>query len=109
MFSVLAYASTIKWIVPGSILLGSAPNFFFLWLTWRAITLMLPRKVYVAGDDFLYSLYQRLVLYFFEHGTGVEVRLARELFSLRDNKTYHCSLRYIFMEMLSIPFNRRKM
>ena len=34
---------------------------------------MLPSWVYQAGDDFLYSMYQRMVLFFFEHCTALKV------------------------------------
>ncbi|XP_069947471.1 1-acyl-sn-glycerol-3-phosphate acyltransferase epsilon isoform X4 [Cherax quadricarinatus] len=58
----------------GSVMMiGVAPEYLGVWLAWRGITLVLPNWVYQWGDDKLYSLYQRLVLFFFETCTRTEV------------------------------------
>ena len=38
------------------------------------LSALLPRRFYTYGDDRLYSLYQRLILYFFNTYTAVDVR-----------------------------------
>lgn len=58
----------------GSVMMvGVAPEYLGVWLVWRGVSLALPPWVYQWGDDKLYSLYQRLVLFFFETCTRVEV------------------------------------
>lgn len=58
----------------GSVMMvGVAPEYLGVWLVWRGMSLALPPWVYQWGDDKLYSLYQRLVLFFFETCTRVEV------------------------------------
>ena len=37
------------------------------------LTALLPFKVFRAGDDAAYGLYQKLVLFFYENYTGLEV------------------------------------
>lgn len=58
----------------GSVMMvGVAPEYLGVWLVWRGMSLALPPWLYQWGDDKLYSLYQRLVLFFFETCTRVEV------------------------------------
>ncbi|KAB7495736.1 1-acyl-sn-glycerol-3-phosphate acyltransferase epsilon [Armadillidium nasatum] len=67
---------------------GMAPEYFALWAVWRGVSLFMPSWVYQWGDDKLYSLYQRLVLFFFETCTRVEVVLygdAEEAFKKKEN------------------------
>ena len=73
MFTLLYHLQALKWILPAVFMLGSAPTYLLIWCGWRTFTVILPTNVYIKGDDFLYSLYQKLVLFFFENYTGVEV------------------------------------
>ena len=61
------------WIIAVWFLLGTSPVYYILWLIWKCATLAFPRWVYEFGDDFLYSLYQRTVLFFCQYCSGVEV------------------------------------
>ncbi|KAK3786168.1 hypothetical protein RRG08_026884 [Elysia crispata] len=54
-------------------MIGAAPAYITIWAGWRAISAVLPRWVYVKGDDFLFSTYHRNLLFFFETLTGVEL------------------------------------
>ncbi|ROT66163.1 hypothetical protein C7M84_015834 [Penaeus vannamei] len=56
-------------------MIGVAPEYLAIWLVWRGASLVLPSWIYQWGDDKLYSLYQRLVLFFFETCTNLEVVL----------------------------------
>jgi len=58
----------VRIVIPTIVLFGSAPTFFTLWFLLRLITLIcfLPHQVYRRYDDYLYSLYQQSVLFFFE-------------------------------------------
>ena len=66
-FGILRYA------ISTSIMVGAAPEYYAVWLTWRILSIPLPSWLYQKVDDMLYSTYQRLVLLFFEHGTGLKV------------------------------------
>jgi len=61
------------WIIAVWCMLGTGPVYYAVWLIWKCATLALPRWVYELGDDFLYSLYQRMVLFFCQYCSGVEV------------------------------------
>jgi len=61
------------WIFAVSYLLGTAPVYFAVWFIWKCVSLAFPRSVYESGDDFLYSLYQKTVLFFCQNCSGVEV------------------------------------
>jgi len=61
------------WIIAVWCLLGTGPVYFAVWFIWKCVSLALPRWVYESGDDFLYSLYQKMVLFFCQSGSGVEV------------------------------------
>lgn len=78
--------SNLRWAVPASVMLGSAPTYWGIWGGWRTVTIILPRRVYEIGDDFLYSLYQKLVLFFFENLSGVEVILSGDVDCLHGKK-----------------------
>ncbi|KAF2365380.1 Acyltransferase C-terminal domain [Trinorchestia longiramus] len=67
------FSGLIRYGFGCAMLLGITPQYLAVWLVWRGITLPLPAWVYQWGDDHMYSLYQRLVLFFFETCTGVEV------------------------------------
>ena len=73
MFSIWCYLDAMRTAVPAVILLGSAPNFWLIWCGWRGLTAVMPNKVYQVGDDFLYSMYQRMVVFFLENFSGVDV------------------------------------
>ena len=60
-------------------LFGTAPSFFVLWGSWRFLSIFLTDRWYQIGDDFLYSLYQRLVLFFYQHFAKIKVRLQHNL------------------------------
>jgi hypothetical protein len=65
--------SHLLWGISITLLLGIAPVFYWLWIVLRLVTAAFHRTVYEAADDFLYSLYQKLVLFFFENCSGIEV------------------------------------
>ncbi|XP_045133553.1 1-acyl-sn-glycerol-3-phosphate acyltransferase epsilon-like isoform X2 [Portunus trituberculatus] len=63
----------VRYALGSVMMVGVAPEYLGVWLVWRGMSLALPPWVYQWGDDKLYSLYQRLVLFFFETCTRVEV------------------------------------
>ena len=74
MLNLPFYLLSLRWTVSTAFMLGTAPNYFMLWMLWRVATLPLPGRVYEIGDDFLYGLYQKMILFFFEHSNNLEVR-----------------------------------
>jgi len=61
------------WIFAVLCLLGTSPVYFAVWFIWKCVTLALPRRQYELGDEFLYALYQKMVLFFCQYCSGVEV------------------------------------
>jgi lysophosphatidate acyltransferase len=43
-----------------------------VWLAWRVVSLPLPARVYERGDELFYTLYQSMIVFFFENVSGVE-------------------------------------
>ncbi|CAL4118161.1 unnamed protein product, partial [Meganyctiphanes norvegica] len=62
-----------RYVVGSAFMIGVAPEYLGVWLIWRGASIALPGWMYQWGDDKLYSLYQRLILFFFETCTRVEV------------------------------------
>jgi len=73
MITLLYHVQSLRWIVPAAFMLGTAPVYCAVWGCCRVLTSVLPSRVFKVADDTMYSLYQRLVLFFFEYCTGVEV------------------------------------
>ncbi|XP_042214620.1 1-acyl-sn-glycerol-3-phosphate acyltransferase epsilon-like isoform X2 [Homarus americanus] len=71
--NINALKSYIMYALGSVMMIGAAPEYLGVWLMWRGATLVLPNWVYQWGDDKLYSLYQRLVLFFFETCTRTQV------------------------------------
>ena len=73
MLTLLVLLQNLRWMVPTTLMMGAAPGYLTAWAAWRAMSLCLPNWVYVKGDDFLFTTYQRHVLFCFETLTGVQV------------------------------------
>lgn len=73
MLSILVHAQSVRWLFPAAAMLSAAPIHITVWTAVRLLTLPLPRRVYRALDDSLYSTYQRYVLFFMRCYTGAEV------------------------------------
>lgn len=73
MLSILIHAQSVRWLFPAAAMLSAAPIHITVWTAVRLLTLPLPRRVYRALDDSLYSTYQRYVLFFMRCYTGAEV------------------------------------
>lgn len=72
------------------------------------VSSLLPRRFYVYGDDRLYSLYQRLILYFFHTYTAVDVELYGDVSCLHGPKenaificNHQCTVDWIIADMLA--------
>ncbi|XP_037076032.1 1-acyl-sn-glycerol-3-phosphate acyltransferase epsilon-like [Pollicipes pollicipes] len=81
----------IRYAISTGIMVGAAPEYFAIWMGWRLISVPLPAWLYQKVDDMLYSTYQRLVLLFFEHATGLEIFFygdADDIFKKNENVLY---------------------
>lgn len=95
-------------LVPALCLFGAAPTFFVIWFFLRVSSLIfLPAKVYRRYDDHLYSLYQRSVLFFFEHWMQIKVcqNSICESFVFSNNFPLK---RFIFTEIRTQSSRRKK-
>ncbi|XP_076067635.1 1-acyl-sn-glycerol-3-phosphate acyltransferase epsilon-like isoform X2 [Oratosquilla oratoria] len=77
----------IRYAFGSVFLLGVSPEYLAIWLGWRGMSLFLPSWMYQWGDDKLYSLYQRLVVFFFEHCTGLEVIMYGDVDALKKRES----------------------
>ena len=74
MLSIIYHINTLRYAVPTAIMMGCAPPFWTMAADWHVLSYLLPERWYRAVDDKIWGTYQRLIEFFFEHYTGVEVR-----------------------------------
>lgn len=77
LLSLVLHTYSMRYLLPGVLLLGSAPTYLLAWTLWRLLSALLPARLYQRVDDRLYCVYQNMVLFFFENYTGVQVRRGR--------------------------------
>lgn len=109
MMSVVVNLQHFKWIVPGFVIVGTAPCYLAVWGAWRLLSAALPYRIYQQGDDTLWAIYQRLVLFFFETYSGTEVHLYGDvdsLFKKKENVIYisnhQSTVDWIVINMLAV-------
>jgi lysophosphatidate acyltransferase len=74
MFVTLCHVvSALGWVPSATFMFACAPQCFLVWLAWRVVSLPLPARVYERGDELFYTLYQSMIVFFFENVSGVEV------------------------------------
>ena len=73
MLTLMFHLRSMRWVASAGFMLGTAPTYYAVWGTWRIASALLPTRVYEYGDEFLWATYQRLILFFFENCSGVEV------------------------------------
>lgn len=73
MLTALCYMQSLRFAIPEAMMLGVAPQYLTVWMSWRLLSSVFPRRVYERGDEFLYDMYQSLICFFFETYTGAEV------------------------------------
>lgn len=98
LLSLVVHTYSLRYWFPATIMLGTAPAYLLSWGVWRLLSSVIPARMYHRLDDRLYSVYQSMVLYFFENYTGVEVR---------DLSTTNCNIKYIsFCYLNDKKYNR---
>uniref|UniRef100_A0A8C2BU31 Uncharacterized protein n=1 Tax=Cyprinus carpio TaxID=7962 RepID=A0A8C2BU31_CYPCA len=75
LLSLVVHTYSLRYWLPAAVMLGTAPAYLLSWSAWRLLSTMLPSRLYHTVDDCVYSVYQSMVLFFFENYTGVEVSM----------------------------------
>ncbi|XP_026520908.1 1-acyl-sn-glycerol-3-phosphate acyltransferase epsilon [Notechis scutatus] len=110
LLSLLLHTYSLRYVLPAAVMLGTAPTYILAWGAWRLLSTLLPARFYHKVDDRLYTIYQSMVLFFFEHYTGVQVRQggSREKRYKIKAKTpacsYHCKSKFKSIESC-LPFS----
>nr|KAF6459961.1 1-acylglycerol-3-phosphate O-acyltransferase 5 [Molossus molossus] len=88
LLSLVLHMYSMRSVLPAAVLLGTAPTYVLVWGAWRLLSALLPARFYQAVDDRLYCMYQSMVLFFFEHYTGVQILLYGDLPKNKENVIY---------------------
>ncbi|XP_032070934.1 1-acyl-sn-glycerol-3-phosphate acyltransferase epsilon-like [Thamnophis elegans] len=88
LLSALLHVYSLRYVLPAAVMLGTAPTYILAWGAWRLLSALLPARFYPRVDDRLYTLYQSMVLFFFENYTGVQVILYGDLPKSKENVVY---------------------
>ncbi|XP_032876571.1 1-acyl-sn-glycerol-3-phosphate acyltransferase epsilon isoform X1 [Amblyraja radiata] len=106
LLSLVVHTHSLRYWLPAALMLGTAPAYLLGWAAWRLLALLLPRRLYHPVDDCLYTVYQSVVLFFFENYTGVQVVIYGTLPSKKENVIYlsnhQCTVDWIIADMLAI-------
>ncbi|KAM4770671.1 1-acyl-sn-glycerol-3-phosphate acyltransferase epsilon [Rhinophrynus dorsalis] len=108
LLSAVLHTYSLRYMLPAALMLGSAPTYLLAWGCWRALSTVLPERLYRTGDDRLYTLYQSMVLFFFQHYTGVQVIIYGDL-PKKENIIYlsnhQCTVDWIVADMMAVQQN----
>ncbi|XP_056148414.1 1-acyl-sn-glycerol-3-phosphate acyltransferase epsilon [Lampris incognitus] len=106
LLSLIVHTYSLRYWLPATVMLGTAPAYLLSWGVWRFLSTLLPARVYHNVDDQLYSIYQSMVLFFFEKYTGVEIVVYGEIPKKKENVVYlsnhQCTADWIIADMLAI-------
>ncbi|XP_035029047.1 1-acyl-sn-glycerol-3-phosphate acyltransferase epsilon [Hippoglossus stenolepis] len=106
LLSLVVHTHSLRYWFPATIMLGTAPAYLLSWGVWRLLSTVLPARVYHRVDDRLYSIYQSMVLFFFENYTGVEIVIYGDIPKNKENVIYlsnhQCTADWIIADMLAI-------
>ncbi|KAL8172775.1 UNVERIFIED_CONTAM: 1-acyl-sn-glycerol-3-phosphate acyltransferase epsilon [Gekko kuhli] len=72
LLSLVLHTYSMRYVLPAAVMMGTAPTYILAWGAWRLLSALLPARVYHQVDDRLYTLYQSMVLFFFENYTGIQ-------------------------------------
>lgn len=94
LLSLVVHTYSLRYWLPATIMLGTAPAYLLSWGVWRLLSTVVPARLYHKLDDRLYCVYQSTVLFFFENYTGVEVSDLSSLHYL-----YACFLHFYILNI----------
>ncbi|XP_072181465.1 1-acyl-sn-glycerol-3-phosphate acyltransferase epsilon-like [Diadema setosum] len=108
MFTVILHLNSLRYVVPAAMMMGCAPTYLRAYFGCHALSYVLPVRWYRAVEDTVWATYQRLVEFFFEHYSGVEVILygeAEDCLSKKENVVYvsnhQTTLDWVVTDMLA--------
>ncbi|XP_023684830.1 1-acyl-sn-glycerol-3-phosphate acyltransferase epsilon [Paramormyrops kingsleyae] len=106
LLSLVVHTYSLRYWLPAAVMLGTAPAYLLTWSACRLLSALLPARVYHHLDDGIYSVYQSMVLFFFENYTGVEVIIYGDIPKTKENVIYlsnhQCTVDWIIADMLAI-------
>ncbi|XP_018604748.2 1-acyl-sn-glycerol-3-phosphate acyltransferase epsilon [Scleropages formosus] len=109
LLSLVVHTYSLRYWFPAAVMLGTAPAYLLTWGAWRALSAVLPARLYHTMDDRIYWLYQSMVLFFFENYTGVEVVIYGDIPKTKEDVVYlsnhQCTVDWIIADMLAIRQN----
>uniref|UniRef100_A0A803TB96 Phospholipid/glycerol acyltransferase domain-containing protein n=2 Tax=Anolis carolinensis TaxID=28377 RepID=A0A803TB96_ANOCA len=110
LLSLVLHTYSMRYVLPAALMLGAAPTYVVAWGAWRLLAaLLLPARLYHRVDDRFYTLYQSMVLFFFENYTGVQIFIYGDLPKTKENVIYisnhQCTVDWIVADMLAIRQN----
>ncbi|XP_067840112.1 1-acyl-sn-glycerol-3-phosphate acyltransferase epsilon isoform X2 [Heptranchias perlo] len=109
LLSLVVHTHSLRYWLPAAVMMGTAPVYLLTWAAWRLLSLLLPARLYHIMDDRLYTIYQSVVLFFFESYTGVEIVIYGDLPDKKENMIYlsnhQCTVDWIIADMLAIRQN----
>jgi len=99
----------MRWVFSAGFMLGTAPTYYAFWGGWRVLSGLLPSRVFEYGDEILYGLYQKLILFFFENCSGVEIIFYGDTDKLTEKKenvifisNHQCTVDWMVADMLAV-------
>lgn len=109
LLSLVVHSYSLRYWIPAAVMLGTAPAYLLSWSAWRLMSTVLPSKLYHTMDDRLYTIYQSMVLFFFENYTGVEIIIYGDIPKSKENVVYlsnhQTTADWIIADMLAIRQN----
>ncbi|KAL7890395.1 hypothetical protein AOLI_G00026530 [Acnodon oligacanthus] len=88
LLSLVVHIHSLRYWFPAAVMLGTAPAYLLSWGVWRLLSTVLPARLYHRVDDHIYTVYQSMVLFFFEHYTGVEIVIYGDIPKKKENVVY---------------------
>ncbi|XP_052007649.1 1-acyl-sn-glycerol-3-phosphate acyltransferase epsilon-like isoform X1 [Xyrauchen texanus] len=108
LLSLVVHSYSLRYWLPAAVMLGTAPAYLLCWSACRLLTALLPARLFHTVDDRVYSVYQSMVLFFFENYTGVEVVIYGDI-PKKENVVYlsnhQSTADWIIADMLAVRQN----
>ncbi|KAB5582048.1 hypothetical protein PHYPO_G00182690 [Pangasianodon hypophthalmus] len=109
LLSLIVHTYSLRYCIPAAVMLGTAPVYLLSWGAWRVLSTVLPARLYHTVDDHIYTIYQSMVLFFFENYTGVEIIIYGDIPKKKENVVYlsnhQSTADWIVADMLAIRQN----
>ncbi|KAK2718077.1 hypothetical protein QYM36_006761 [Artemia franciscana] len=81
----------LHFICSAILIVGAAPTFLAFWLVWKILSLILPGWMYQEIDDIFFGSYQKYILFFFEHCSGLKVYFSGDFDGLKQENALYLS------------------